>query len=100
REIVVAHLGELRPDSPLLADALDLFYALRNDSRRTQLRKQPSTAELLNWLQMLTHRGMTAQSSLKAQKPLVLATMTTLVKNAEDRKEAVDFVKSRWGVQS
>ncbi|MFM9847491.1 MAG: AAA family ATPase, partial [Hyphomicrobiaceae bacterium] len=52
-EIVAAHLGELRSDSPLLADALDLFYSLRADSRRTQMRKQPSTAELLNWLQVL-----------------------------------------------
>ena len=95
-EIVAAHITELKPNAPFLADALDLFYSLRNDSKRTQLRKQPSTAELLNWLQILTHRGLTADSRLTAQKPLVLATITTLVKNADDRKEAVDFVTNRW----
>ncbi len=97
-EIVCAHLAGLKPDAPLLADALDLFYSLRNDSRRTQLRKQPSTAELLNWLQILIHRGLRAESRLTAQKPLVIATISTLVKNAEDRKEAVDFITHRWGV--
>jgi MoxR-like ATPase len=96
-EIVAAHLSELQPDTPLLADALDLFYALRNERRLTQLRKPPSTAELLNWLQMLVHRGAGAQSRLTAEKPLVIGSLATLVKNAEDRKEAIDYVKSRWG---
>jgi MoxR-like ATPase len=96
-EIVCAHLTGLKPDAPLLADALDLFYSLRNDSRRTQLRKQPSTAELLNWLQVLVSRGLRANSRLIAQKQLVLATITTLVKNAEDRKEAAEFIGKRWG---
>jgi MoxR-like ATPase len=97
-EIVAAHLTELRSDSPLLVEALDLFYALRKDSRRTNLHKQPSTAELLNWLQILAHRGLGAESRLTEQKALVLATLTTLVKNADDRKEAIEYIKSGWGV--
>ena len=99
REIVAAHLSELKTDSPLLGDALDLFYKLRNDARQTQLRKQPSTAELLNWLQILMHRGCAKESRLIVQKDLVVATISTLVKNPEDRKEAIEFVRSpRWGV--
>ena len=97
-EIVCTHLTSLKPDAPLLVDALDLFYSLRHDSRRTQLRKQPSTAELINWLQVLIFRGLDAHSRLTAQKKLVLATISTLVKNSEDRKEASDFIQHRWGV--
>lgn len=97
KQIVAAHMQAMKPDTPLLADALDLFYALRNESRKTQLRKPPSTAELLNWLQVLVHRKLTPSQSLKSGKELVIATLATLVKNAEDRREAIEFIRSRWG---
>ncbi len=96
REIVAARIAGLGAADPLLADAIDLFYRLRHDKRETNLRKQPSTAELLNWLQILMHRGAQPGQSLKLQKELVQQTVSTLVKNTEDRKEAAEFVANRW----
>lgn len=95
-EIIAAHLPHLRSGARLVNDALDLFYKLRQDSRQTDLKKEPSTAELLNWLQVLSHRGLTAQSRLTENKDLVTATLSTLVKNVEDRRDAIDFVEKRW----
>jgi MoxR-like ATPase len=95
-QIVAARLVGLQAGDPLLTDALDLFYRLRHDRRETNLRKEPSTAELLNWLQVLMHRGAKADASLKQQKELVRETISTLVKNTEDRREATEFVVNRW----
>ena len=96
REIVAARIAGLTSTDPLLADALDLFYRLRHGRRETSLKKEPSTAELLNWLQILIHRGAVPGQSLKLQKPLIRQTLSTLVKSSEDRREAEEFVESRW----
>lgn len=96
REIVAARIAGLTSTDPLLADALDLFYRLRHTRRETSLKKEPSTAELLNWLQILMHRGAAPGQSLKLQKGLVKQTLSTLVKSSDDRREAEEFVESRW----
>ena len=96
-EIVSSRISTLSSGCRLLNDALDLFYNLRNDSRVTNLSKEPSTAELLNWLQMLMHRGIQPGQNLTANKGIVLETLSLLVKNQNDRQEASDFIQNRWG---
>ncbi|MCZ8280007.1 MAG: MoxR family ATPase [Acetobacteraceae bacterium] len=97
REIVVARIAGLGATDPLTADALDLFYKLRRSSQLVTLNKEPSTAELLNWLQVLRARGVRPEDRLVTQKPLVEQTLSTLLKNSEDRQEAHRFVAERWG---
>lgn len=94
--IVAERLKDLKSDQPLLQEALDLFYRLRPERRETNLRKPPGTAELLNWLQILQHRGAAAAPSLRARPELVFDTLSALVKNEGDRGEAKRFVESRW----
>ena len=96
REIVAARIEGLGVADPLLGDALDLFYRLRHERRETNLKKEPSTAELLNWLQIVLHRGAKPSESLKVQKDLVSQTLSTLLKNSDDRREAQDYVANRW----
>jgi MoxR-like ATPase len=95
-DIVAARIAGLTTTDSFLADALDLFYRLRRGQRETNLKKEPSTAELLNWLQILMHRGARSGQSLKQQKPLVLQTLSALVKGPEDRREAEEFINKRW----
>src|SRR5262249_52894642 len=94
--IVAERISGLAKADSLLTDALDLFYRLRHAGRQTNLRKEPSTAELLNWLQILMHRGAAPGQPLKQQRNLVLETLAALVKNTDDRREASEFVASRW----
>ena len=52
--------------------------------------------EFLNWLQMLVHRGAQPGQPLKPKKELVQETLSTLVKNSDDRRDASEFVENRW----
>jgi MoxR-like ATPase len=96
KEIVARRISGLAPDDRLLADAIQLFFDFRHDERVTNLRKQPSTAELLNWLQMLLHRGAVPGRDLHSQKELVVQTIAALVKNPEDRRDACEYIEVRW----
>jgi MoxR-like ATPase len=96
REIVAARISGLRPEDKLLADAIDLFFSLRHDERATNLRKQPSTAELLNWVQMLLRRGAVSGQDLQSQKEVVVQTISVLVKNPEDRRDTCEYIEQRW----
>ena len=96
QEIIAARINGLGDNSVMLGDALDLFYRLRHKKGETNLKKEPSTAELLNWLQVLLHRGATSGERLTTQKDLVKETLTTLVKNEDDRKDAIKFVDDKW----
>jgi MoxR-like ATPase len=96
-KIVAARIEYLNTSDPLLSDALDLFRKLRNADRSLSLKKAPSTAELLNWLQILIHRGARPDQRLTEQKPLVLETLCTLVKSSDDRKLAQAFIAQHWG---
>ena len=99
-EIVASRIATLKSGHPLLADALDLFYRLRhrtpeNAKGETNVKKEPSTAELINWLQLLLRSGADPDQSLKTQKQLVRDTVATLVKTAEDRRDALAVIE-RW----
>ena len=89
--IVAARVAGLGSADPLLSDALDLFRLLREGRN---LRKEPSTAELLNWLQVLLHRGAEPGLPLKTEagKALVRETLFTLVKTADDTAAAETIV--------
>ena len=93
RDIVAARIKALGKGSPMLKDALDLFYSLRRE-QGARLNKQPSTAELLNWLQVLLHRGVRPEDSLRAQPDLVRETASALIKNAADREKAFASVQT------
>jgi MoxR-like ATPase len=98
RDIVAARMEKLRGGSVLLADALDLFYRLRhrhpqNPKGETNLKKEPSTAELLNWIQILLHRNAHPNQTLKIQKDLIKETLATLVKNADDQPDALSVIE-------
>jgi hypothetical protein len=91
-------MADLGANDPMTADALDLFFKLRKSARLVSLKKEPSTAELLNWLQVLRALGAQAAQRLTTQKPLVEQTLSTLIKSSDDRAEARKFVAERWGV--
>jgi MoxR-like ATPase len=93
RDIVAARVKALGKDSPMLKDALDLFYSLRRE-QGARLNKQPSTAEFINWLQVLLHRGVRPDQSLRTQPERVRETASALIKNAADREKAFAAVQA------
>jgi len=108
REIVVTRLaaetaGEMAGDwagglsGEQLKDALSLFYALRPDTmgRRGRLKRPPSTAELINWLRLLSRHPDLSEAGLKQQPHLLQRSMPTLVKIAEDQDAARSFL-TEW----
>jgi MoxR-like ATPase len=87
-QIINARVGRFRDDkSPLLTEALDLFFLLREPN--VGLAKKPSTAELLGWLTFLAETIDAEPRSLRAHQKLVSSSLSVLVKNAEDRKLAL-----------
>lgn len=87
-QIINARVGRFRDDkSPLLAEALDLFFLLREPN--VGLTKRPSTAELLGWLIFLSETIGVERESLRAHEKLVSSSLSVLVKSAEDRKLAL-----------
>lgn len=98
KQIVAARIADLGANDPLTADALELFFKLRKSARLVSLKKEPSTAELLNWLQVLRGRGVQPTQRLTTQKSIVEETLSTLIKSSDDRAEARKFVAERWGV--
>jgi MoxR-like ATPase len=94
-EIVARRLAGLEQGSPLLTDALDLFYDLRHANGHTRLVKEPSTAELINWIQLLVQRGAKPGQTLRGQPALVRETLSSLVKNKSDRRDALAHAE-KW----
>lgn len=78
--------------SAFLNAALDLFYELR--AAGSGLRKKPATAELLGWLLALQGMAEGAENPLD-QPDIVLKTLSSLVKTAEDQQQATTIAK-RW----
>ena len=92
-EIVANRLGmHSDPNHPFLQDAIALFERLREP--RSNLRKKPSTAELLGWLLTLQHRAGDRENPIEDDH-LVLSTLGVLVKTAEDQDKALALVK-QW----
>jgi MoxR-like ATPase len=94
-EIVVNRLGVYagHGGGTFLEDALDLFYALRAPA--AGLRKKPATAELLGWMVTLQESADGADNPLRSGDDVVLKTLSTLVKTAEDQENAINVAK-RW----
>ncbi|MCC5814542.1 MAG: MoxR family ATPase [Leptospira sp.] len=70
--IVESHFSDI--EKKFLARALDLFYHIR---RRDELKKKPSTSELLDWIQVLLHMGAELEDGS-------IPYPGTLLKNEED----------------
>lgn len=90
-DIVLRRLGafaESRGD--LLKSALDLFFRLRDKS--SQLRKNPATAELLDWLLALKETDGDAE---RLTRELTDRTVSALIKTAEDQDKANRII-DRW----
>lgn len=105
KNIIRAHASVLAEDSPLLADALRLFYALRSE----QLHKPPSIAELLAWLHLLRKefKAELAQTLPFAgmENPLshntemvarVKKTLGCLIKVADDWNQELEGILENW----
>jgi MoxR-like ATPase len=74
-------------DSKLLQDALRFFEGLRERN----VRKRPSTAELVNWVDVLLRRGADPSRPLRDCAELVRPTLSVLAKNGDDLEEARRF---------
>lgn len=87
--IITSRLSAFRdPASPLLTDAIRFFEGLR----QRNLRKQPSTAELINWLNVLARTGAASDKKLRDSEPQLRASLSTLVKALEDLEAGQRFV--------
>src|SRR5690625_10087 len=78
QEIVHVHFPEIRAD--ILQAALKTFYALRDTPG---LKKQPSTSEFLDWLQLLL-RADVDPDSLAANEGALPPMVGALIKNEQD----------------
>jgi MoxR-like ATPase len=70
--------------TPLVTDALDIFYRMRELAPR--LRKPPSTAELLNWLVAMREDGADSATPLNMQPEFPRRAIAALLKTDEDRQ--------------
>ncbi|MDH5428421.1 MAG: MoxR family ATPase [Nitrospirota bacterium] len=76
-------------NSLLLDSALDMF----EEVRKLDLRKKPSTAELLNWLQVLEGYGAKPEEPVKAASDALRNSLSALAKTKEDRPRLMDWVE-------
>ena len=91
-EIIANRLEINTASSPFLQASLDLFYKLR--SPQIGLRKKPATSELLSWLIILQKFTRASENPL-AQKEIVFASLSSLIKTAEDQEKAREVVE-QW----
>ncbi len=91
-EIVMNRVGGFdAAGSPLLAEAMELFFLLREPSGG--LRKRPATAELIGWLTALAEMGAYASEPLRTQGEAAMRTLSALVKSADDQETARKIVE-------
>ncbi len=92
-DIVMARVGSFEnSDSPLLSEALELFIKLREPG--SGLRKKPATAELIGWLITLNEMGAATSEPLKKNGSAALASLSTLLKSADDQETARRIVEN------
>ena len=86
RKIIASRMSRLTGTCPLVNDVIDLFRQLRSQTGRFVLQTQPSTAELLAFLRVLTYRGYGEIASVKNAEALpdLLEGLGTLIKQRED----------------
>lgn len=94
--IVDARIGGLQSGDPLVRSAMDLFYKLRRSGRVVSLSKQPSTAEFLNWLQVLRALGLSAGDSLSENAEILRKSLSVLIKSNADHQASLRFIEERW----
>lgn len=89
RDIVIARLGQYSTGGGDVLDrALDVFFELR---RNTNLRKKPSTAELLGWV--LTLRQQATTGDPFASQDGLFPTLVALVKDSRDQLVAQEVAR-------
>jgi len=94
KAIVSERLGEDFPENGRLTQqAIALFYELRSDA--LNLRKKPSTAELLGWMVTLRHRFGSADASLATDSAAVMSSLGCVIKDAQDLRDASAAVQ-KW----
>lgn len=94
-QIVDVHLPHLRRD--LLSEALELFFGLRE---MTQLKKKPSTSELIDWLKLLVAEQIPAETLAQSkQQGGLMPLYGALLKNEQDVAlvEKLLFMSKRQG---
>jgi MoxR-like ATPase len=93
KAIVSERLGEDFPhNGKLLNQTVTLFYEIRSD--KLNLRKKPSTAELLGWLVALQRRFHDPGASLGADPQFVLSSLCCVTKNEQDLGDASSAVET------
>ena len=78
--IVSSRLGDVFDGGSLLDEAVDFFVFLRR-----RLQRQPTTAELLRWIEVLHANEVDTRRGLREQKDSCHATTSVLCKNPEDQ---------------
>ena len=94
-QIVGVHLPQLQAD--LLSEALELFFGLRE---LAQLKKKPSTSELIDWLKLLLAEQIPAQTLAQSrQQGGLMPLYGALLKNEQDVAlvEKLLFMHKRQG---
>jgi len=99
RDIVNNRLGQFASGTTsFVDDAIDLFFKIRDTP--AELRKKPSTAEMLGWMLALKDLSGGAENPL-AQPELALRALSTLIKTTTDQEKARNtvetWVKARQG---
>ncbi|MCP4697714.1 MAG: AAA family ATPase [Gammaproteobacteria bacterium] len=86
RDIIEAHLkDQARARKARFDEALAFFLRIREPD--AGLSKKPATAELLDWLRVLNRR-CNAEQPLSEQSEQAVCSLGSLIKNAEDQKQA------------
>jgi MoxR-like ATPase len=80
KEIVLVHFPDL--ENSVLESVLKNFYKIR---KMDDLRKKPSTSELIDWIQVLLHQGAKLNPSEK------IPYLGALIKNEEDIRNSNRF---------
>lgn len=89
-KIIAARVGRaVEEDGAFLNDVISFFEKLRRDD--SGLNKKPATAELLGWILALQEAGQGAANPLREKPETVRATLSVLVKTAQDQKPARDL---------
>ena len=89
-KIIEARLGTFSSND-FLNTALQIFFQLRNGN----LRKKPSTAELLNWLMVLRDMYPDVDNPIAVHPDSVLDTLSSLVKMKEDQETAQRLLETK-----
>ena len=89
-EIIEARLGTFT-SSDFLNQALEIFVQLRDGN----LRKNPSTAELLNWLIVLRDMYPNVENPIAEHPESVSDTLSSLIKMKEDQETAQRILETK-----